>query len=184
MVFIYVLQLDQKKWYIGKTENSKFRIDTHFDCKGSSFTTKYPPKEIYQIIPECDKYDEDKYVKKYMDKYGIDNVRGGSYSRLELTEEEKKSIQKELWGTNDLCFLCGGEHFVKDCPDNIMIENEKEINDEFNIDALLLDRILKRIIGYPLARNVTINYKAFSINHVMVRCKIISHAYNFFYFHF
>ena len=73
MVFIYVLQLKEEKWYIGKTEHSKFRIDTHFDTKGSCFTKKYPPEEIYQIIPECDKYDEDKYVKKYMDKYGIDN---------------------------------------------------------------------------------------------------------------
>ena len=150
MVFIYVLQLKEDKWYIGKTESSKFRIDTHFDNKGSGFTKKYPPEEIYQIIPECDKYDEDKYVKKYMDKYGIDNVRGGSFSRLELTEEEKKSIQKELWGANDLCFLCGGDHFVKDCPNNEVVK-EFEINNNYTIDSLLLDRILKRIIGFPIS---------------------------------
>ena len=126
MVFIYILQLKEGKWYIGKTESSKYRIDTHFDSKGSGFTKKYPPEEIYQIIPECDKYDEDKYVKKYMDKYGIDNVRGGSYSRLELTEDENKSIQKELWGANDLCFLCGGDHFVKDCPNNIVTDVEEK----------------------------------------------------------
>jgi hypothetical protein len=122
MVFIYVLQLKENKWYIGKTETSKFRIDTHFDSAGSEFTKKYPPQEIYQIIPECDKYDEDKYVKKYMDKYGIDNVRGGTYCRLELTSNEKEVIQKELWGANDLCFLCGGDHFVKDCPNNKQVE--------------------------------------------------------------
>lgn len=133
MVFIYVLQLKEEKWYIGKTESSKFRIDTHFDSKGSGFTKKYPPEEIYQIIPECDKYDEDKYVKKYMDKYGIDNVRGGSYSRLELTEEEKKSIQKELWGANDLCFLCGGDHFVKDCP-NVVTDVEEKETEEFVLE--------------------------------------------------
>ena len=32
----------------------------HFDSNASSFTQKYPPEDIYQIIPECDKYDEDK----------------------------------------------------------------------------------------------------------------------------
>ena len=89
-----------------------------FDKNGSSFTKTFPPVEIYQIIPECDKFDEDKYVKKYMEKYGIDNVRGGTYSRLELTQQEKTFIQKELWGANNLCFECGGEHFIKDCPNN------------------------------------------------------------------
>lgn len=157
MVFIYILQLKDNKWYIGKTESSKFRIDTHFDSKGSSFTKKYPPEEIYQIIPECDKYDEDKYVKKYMEKYGIDNVRGGSYSRLELTEEEKKYIQKELWGANDLCFICGEDHFIKDCPNNKDVKEEFKINNEYTIDTLLLDRILKRIIGFPI-NNVKTNY--------------------------
>jgi hypothetical protein len=141
MVFIYVLQLKENKWYIGKTETSKFRIDTHFDSAGSEFTKKYPPQEIYQIIPECDKYDEDKYVKKYMDKYGIDNVRGGTYCRLELTSNEKEVIQKELCGANDLCFLCGGDHFVKDCPNNKQLEElEEELNEEE-----LLKTIKKRI---------------------------------------
>ena len=91
---VYTLQLNTDKYYVGKTDSSKFRIDTHFDSGGSEFTKKYPLQEIYQIIPECDKYDEDKYVKKYMDKYGIENVRGGTYSRLELTNEEKQFIQK------------------------------------------------------------------------------------------
>lgn len=130
MVFIYVLQLEENKWYIGKTETSKFRIDTHFDYAGSEFTKKYRPQEIYQIIPECDKFDEDKFVKKYMDKYGIDNVRGGTYSKLELSGEERKFIQKELWGANDLCFQCGGHHFIKDCTDKenteLLIEEQVE----------------------------------------------------------
>lgn len=145
MVFIYVLQLKENKWYIGKTETSKFRIDTHFDSAGSEFTKKYPPQEIYQIIPECDKYDEDKYVKKYMDKYGIDNVRGGTYCRLELTSNEKEVIQKELWGANDLCFLCGGDHFVKDCPNN---KEVKELEEQSQEESREDDERLKWIEYY------------------------------------
>ena len=151
MVFIYALQLEQDKWYIGKTNTNKIRIDTHFDSNGSEFTKTYKPLEVYEIIPECDKYDEDKYVKKYMDKYGIDNVRGGTYSRLELTVEEKQLIQKELWGANDLCFLCGGDHFIKDCLNNKQEEKpseeilEDEVLDTYIIDTDLLKLIQDRI---------------------------------------
>ena len=155
MVFIYVLQLEQDKWYIGKTNTNlilfKIRIETLFDSNGSEFTKTYKPLEVYEIIPECDKYDEDKYVRKYMDKYGIDNVRGGTYSRLELTVEEQQLIQKELWGTNDLCFLCGGDHFIKDCPNNKQEEKpseeilEDEVLDTYIIDTDLLKLIQDRI---------------------------------------
>jgi hypothetical protein len=101
MVFITVFKLEQDKWYIHKSEEytnlSKFNINT------SEFTTKYKPIYQYHIYPdECDKYDIDKYVKKYMDTYGIDNVRGGTYNILELTPEEKYFIQKELWSANDI----------------------------------------------------------------------------------
>jgi hypothetical protein len=158
MVFIYVLQCEDNKYYVGKTDTNKFRIDTHFDSNGSEFTKKYKPIEIYQIIPECDKYDEDKYVKKYMDKYGIDNVRGGTYSRIELTTEEKNFIQKELWGANDLCFLCGGEHFVKDCPINKTENVEKNIeSDLYIIDEEQLKIIKDRITNTEFPYNNTQN---------------------------
>ena len=61
-------------------------------------------------------YDEDKYVKKYMNLYGIDNVRGGSYSNNTLTKYEKIFIKKELDTANDKCYMCGSSnHFAKNC---------------------------------------------------------------------
>ena len=102
MIFIIIFKLEQEKWYIHKSDKyiniSKFNINT------SEFTTKYKPIDLEDIIypDECDKYDIDKYVKKYMDIYGIDNVRGGTYNKLELTSEEKHFIQKELWNINDI----------------------------------------------------------------------------------
>ena len=41
-------------------------------------------------------YDEDKYTLKYMNKYGINNVRGGSFCELYLSEENQKNIKKIL----------------------------------------------------------------------------------------
>jgi hypothetical protein len=38
-----------------------------------------------KIIKNCSSFDEDKYVKEYIAKYGIDKVRGGSYVTNDLT---------------------------------------------------------------------------------------------------
>ena len=35
MVFIYILQLENNKYYIGKTENPDFRLKSHFNSNGS-----------------------------------------------------------------------------------------------------------------------------------------------------
>ena len=37
---------------------------------------------------------------------GIDNVRGGSYSSIKLSKEQKKFLKNELNGCNDRCFKC------------------------------------------------------------------------------
>ena len=50
-----------------------------------------------------------------MDKYGINEVRGGSYCQIKLTECDLYCLKKELWGMKELCFICGGNHFVSRC---------------------------------------------------------------------
>ena len=86
MVFIYILQLEQEKYYIGKTTNPTFRLQKHFTSSGSVWTKKYKPISVLEIIPNCDDYDEDKYTIKFMEKYGINNVRGGSFCEIKLSE--------------------------------------------------------------------------------------------------
>ena len=116
MVYIYILKLENGKYYVGKTTNPSFRIETHFKSNGSAWTSKYNPISIEAIFPDCDDYDEDKYTKKYMAKYGIENVRGGSYVQIELSEFHTEALKMEIWGANDRCVQCGRTgHFVKDC---------------------------------------------------------------------
>jgi predicted GIY-YIG superfamily endonuclease len=82
MVFIYTLELENKKYYVGKTTNPTFRLEQHFNLSGSEWTKKHKPLKILEIIPKCDNFDEDKYTIKYMEKYGINNVRGGSFIKI------------------------------------------------------------------------------------------------------
>ena len=116
MVYIYVLKLEQDKYYIGKTNNPTFRINSHFNANGSSWTKLYNPIKVVELIPNCDDYDEDKYTRIYMDKYGIDNVRGGSFVTVKLDKSIIKCLKLMNNGTNNKCFTCGeGGHFAKDC---------------------------------------------------------------------
>jgi len=120
MVVIYCLELENKKYYIGKTTNLSFRLQDHQNCKGCAWTKKHKPISLLETVEDADDYDEDKYVRIYMDRYGIDNVRGGSFSSVKLNKTTINNLVRMSLGTNDKCFRCGSSsHFFKDCPENI-----------------------------------------------------------------
>jgi predicted GIY-YIG superfamily endonuclease len=118
MVFIYILQLEDDKYYVGKSNDVDARIAQHFDGFGSEWTKIYPPIAVIEVI-EGDEFDEDKYTKIYMKKYGIDHVRGGSYAQVNLSENIIKHIEKELLSSDDRCYICKGNHFAKNCPNKL-----------------------------------------------------------------
>lgn len=124
MVFIYTLELTNNKYYVGKTMNPGFRLDSHFNANGSVWTTKYKPVKVLELIENCDDYDEDKYTLKYMEKYGIDNVRGGTFCETELTDENKNTIGKMINGSTDKCYICGEKgHYAARCGNKPKYEN-------------------------------------------------------------
>jgi predicted GIY-YIG superfamily endonuclease len=126
MVYIYILKLENKsgdksdKYYIGKTTDPNRRLLEHNNSQGASWTKMYKPIETIKIIPNCDDFDEDKYTLEYMSKYGVDNVRGGSFCQVNLSKTHLETIQHMLNGSTDKCFECGNSgHFANACPNKI-----------------------------------------------------------------
>ena len=148
MVFIYILLLELNKYYIGKTNNPDIRIDNHFNCYGSEWTKIYKPIKVYELISDCDSYDEDKYTLKYMEKEGINNVRGGSFSQIELSEEQIKLISQMIKGASDKCFNCGESgHFIKDCIESKIQDYLEDIkNENIQNETIKINSIYEEII--------------------------------------
>ena len=115
MVYIYVLKLKSNKYYVGKTDNPNFRLNDHFDANGSEWTKKYKPITIHEIRPDCDSKDETNITQEYMEKFGIDNVRGGPWCRINI-DDQKQFIQNMINSESDNCYKCGkAGHFANKC---------------------------------------------------------------------
>jgi cellular nucleic acid-binding protein len=105
MVFIYTLKLQEGKYYIGKTNNPHFSLDTSFNSN-IAWTKIYKPIKVIEFIPDKDISELDKYTIQYMDKYGIDNVRGGTFISTELDAATIERLKRRNRGSNFTCFLC------------------------------------------------------------------------------
>jgi predicted GIY-YIG superfamily endonuclease len=132
---IYVLSLQGGRIYVGKSNDVKKRFEQHKAGNGSVWTSKHKPIEILKVIEHASPFDEDRYVKEYMMKYGIENVRGGSYCSTELSDEQIASIQQEIRGATDCCAKCGRRgHFANKCYAKTDVNGNK-LGDDFDDDT-------------------------------------------------
>jgi hypothetical protein len=93
--YIYVLELEDNRYYVGRTCNFIQRMEEHFTDCGSLYTKKYKPIKIVEVNEEKSKYDERDKTLEYMDMYGWKNVRGYAWCSVELINKPKIKKEKE-----------------------------------------------------------------------------------------
>jgi cellular nucleic acid-binding protein len=114
---LYVLQLESGKYYVGKTSDVMKRFEQHKTGVGAAWTKKYKPTRMIECRVLTSDHDENNVTKDYMKKYGINNVRGGSYTQVSLPDDVESVLQREFRGNADVCYKCNlAGHFADKCP--------------------------------------------------------------------
>ena len=103
--FIYKLDLEDGKIYIGKTGNLQKRMKQHFSGDGARVTKKFKPIKC-KVLDSCPGFlaseIEQLYTNQYIVEYGYNNVRGGKYTnstslrRTKINEETPKQIESAV----------------------------------------------------------------------------------------
>lgn len=96
-ISVYVLRLQDEKYYVGQSKHPDERIKEHFEGKGSKWTQEHSPVELVKVIQTVTTNwraaleIEKTLTLELMKVYGWKNVRGGGYSVCNLAK-----IPKEL----------------------------------------------------------------------------------------
>jgi predicted GIY-YIG superfamily endonuclease len=96
MVNIYVLELQGNKYYVGKTNHTFQRFNQHKSGSGAKWTQKHKVKDLFAFHKNMRDTDENKITIQMMKKYGVRNVRGGSWTKVNMTEAEIKRLEKRI----------------------------------------------------------------------------------------
>ena len=92
-MYIYVLKLNDNKFFINTCNTPYFDIKNVFNYTNSSWIKKYTPEKLIDFY----EYTEDTVhvnvlTLKYMGKFGIENVRGGCFSSFKLSDNDLYTI--------------------------------------------------------------------------------------------
>ena len=115
---VYVLKLENDRYYVGKSISPDSRIQNHFKGKGSAWTRIHKPIQTLEPItyPQKDFWELSETIK-LMSIYGVDNVRGSlSTKTSDLTLYEKVMAAQLYCELNNLYRKCGeSDHYINQC---------------------------------------------------------------------
>lgn len=116
MTVLYILELEDNKFYVGKTKNIIKNPINYFTKNSNPWTQEYKPIKLINTINKPDKSEEEKQICLLMNEHGINNVRGGYYDSIELSYSDTLIAQNKIYTLTNKCYTCGKVgHYAKKC---------------------------------------------------------------------
>lgn len=117
---VYCLKLQENKYYVGRTREIHVEI-TDFDRK-IDWLKRYRPVSVLYTKNNCTLYDERNILENEMRNRGINNVRGGDYTSLLLSDEDIQKLTRKILSQafiRPLCDNCGKVgHYSIECRES------------------------------------------------------------------
>lgn len=119
---VYVLRLENGKYYVGSSTFIDSRIQAHFNGHGSSWTKLYKPVErLVPLTPpmsHLESWERLEFISRVL-CHGIENVRGWAYTSSYLTMEELYKFLQDTAEAKNLCRRCFRDnHFISSCKED------------------------------------------------------------------
>lgn len=163
-IAVYVLECEGNKFYVGKSlysdqENAVYPRDLEDE---TAWTKLHKPVRFVGVITDCsdDAY-EDELTLEYMEKYGIDNVRGGSFSSIDLDDKTRTYIRRMI-SSPFACYKCRSpEHYTSEC-DQSHLTREVKIETDCELEGMnyfkTVSYVQTNLRNVPTQRRYCLNF--------------------------
>ncbi len=108
MIYIYILELCNNKYYIGKLYDISKLEDTILELDESFEWFYYNNiKKFANIRSFEEDFDENFLIYELMQHLGVHNIRGGKFNKINITTENTNDIFNNMKTEYNKCYLCG-----------------------------------------------------------------------------
>jgi hypothetical protein len=123
---ICCILLEHDKYFIIRLNDlNELTYFINVTSKKINWLVNHPYKRIVGIKKRCSWFDTDMYVIAAMSKFGIENVRGGSFVFSYIIPHHRGLLKKFIETAYDHCYICHKKgHFSHEC--RISYENYTE----------------------------------------------------------
>ncbi len=119
LIYVYIIQLKNNKFYVIKSNKLLESLNINSEEFNNIEWLYYNPiinlQELTKIRIFETNINEDEIVLELMQKYGINNVRGGNFKTLNISVGNTFDIINKLKKELNKCYLCAKNHQVTDC---------------------------------------------------------------------